>query len=35
MFRELAYADDVNVVVLTTNDGNFCSTSSGRWWKWI
>ena len=25
MFRELAYADDVNVVVLTSNDGNFCS----------
>ena len=25
MFRELAYADDVDVVVLTSNDGNFCS----------
>ena len=25
MFRELAYADDVKVVVLTSNDGNFCS----------
>ena len=25
MFREVAYADDVNVVVLTSNDGNFCS----------
>ena len=25
MFREIAYADDVNVVVLTSKDGNFCS----------
>ena len=25
MFRKLAYADDVDVVVLTSNNGNFCS----------
>ena len=28
MFRELPYAEDVDAVLLTSNEGNFCSAGS-------